>query len=663
MVRPATEWARRRVDRLFSRVHLDHMEQLRNLTRGSSAAADPHIGRGLTALVQRALSGSSASLLEPHGEDDDLAVVARDGAVVQPPRRVLSADSPAVRWLRSRRTILSLQSLLAEPRLQETPQAEKAALAELGAALLVPLLTPRDELSGVLVLGPKANGRPYALDDRELLESLGREAAMALENARLFRDAARARETLQAWLHSLPDAVMIVDRDGIVRFLNKEGAARFGQRAGQRTFLSGGSLSEREVGRFSETIRGREHEIAFAPLVDPDGHVSTVYVLRDVTGRREEKAQRDLLETRARMASHLASIGEMASGIAHEINNPLTAVIGYSRLLRDQPLPEEARESVQGIVEGATRVAGIVQRLLTFARQKKPTRKKVDLNEVIRSTLELRAYALRTGSISVSTRLDPSLPATMADAQQMQQVLLNLIINAETAMKSVRPRGELLLMSGGDERRIHIMVKDDGPGVPREIQDRIFDPFFTTQEEGKGTGLGLSICHGIVSEHGGRIWVRSTPGEGAEFHVEIPVTGGGEEAAERVRAPVPSARPSRILVVDDEQAVRELLCKILNGAGHQVDAAPDGTSALEMIARASYDAILLDLRMPGMSGMEVYEKASRIFSAMPGRTIFMTGDVMAEELDGYLRRARLPVIPKPFDPREILEILASRLGP
>ncbi|MCX7037950.1 MAG: ATP-binding protein, partial [Spirochaetes bacterium] len=518
---PVYEWARRLLDRLFSSERYDHLQALRDLARSADTFSDSReTSSRLTALVQRAMNASSVSLLQPLSDSHALHLVTSNGASCSPMKTILGESSPLVDWLHRHQDTLSMRTLGVEPLLQNIPQAERAALEELRATLIVPLLTSHCGLSGILVLGPKVSRRQYSLDDIQLLENLGGEAAMALENARLYHDAVRARETLEAWLNNLPDAVAIVGRDDVIRFLNREGIDRFGALPGQRSFLRAESPGDAGTPRrFIETIRGREYEIASAPLADPDGQLSSVYVMRDITERKQEQAEREQLETRTRLASHLASIGEMASGIAHEINNPLTAVIGYSQLLSAAQLPEDAREAVRQILEGSNRVAGIVQRLLTFARQRKPQRAPIDMNEVIQSTLALRDYAMRTGNIHVTTRLDPSLPRTVADGQQVQQVLLNLIVNAETAMSTVHGKGELLLVSERQGENIHILVQDDGPGVPREIQDRIFDPFFTTREIGQGTGLGLSICHGIVSEHGGRIWVQSDVGGGSAFHV------------------------------------------------------------------------------------------------------------------------------------------------
>lgn len=252
--------------------------------------------------------------------------------------------------------------------------------------------------------------------------------------------------------------------------------------------------------------------------------VNTFGVGRDITERHRMEQEKKELGRKAQIASRLATVGEMASGIAHEINNPLTGVIGFSQLLmQKKDIPEDIREYTKIIHDGAQRVAGIVDRLLIFARQHKPERSYANINHIIEATLELRAYEMETTNIKLTTQLGPDLPETMADAAQLQQVFLNIIINAEAEMKSAHGKGELQVKTEGTDNTIRISFKDDGPGIASENLERIFDPFFTTREVGRGTGLGLSLCYGIIAEHHGRLYARSKLGHGATFVVELPV--------------------------------------------------------------------------------------------------------------------------------------------
>lgn len=244
----------------------------------------------------------------------------------------------------------------------------------------------------------------------------------------------------------------------------------------------------------------------------------------DITELRRMEEEKKILEQKAQLSSRLASIGELASGVAHEINNPLTGVIGYSQfLLAREDVAEDVKADLKIIDEGAQRVSSIVKRLLAFARQTKPARTHVDVNNILTSVLQLREYHLKANNITVVTSLDPALPVTVADAGQLQQVFLNLIVNAETEMKLAHNKGKLSITTGIVNSNIYISFKDNGRGISKANLQKIFDPFFTTREVGEGSGLGLSICYGIMKEHNGKIWAESEPGKGATFTVELPI--------------------------------------------------------------------------------------------------------------------------------------------
>lgn len=248
-----------------------------------------------------------------------------------------------------------------------------------------------------------------------------------------------------------------------------------------------------------------------------------VRALRYAIERKRAEERERQLQLQLELSSRLASVGMMATGVAHEINNPLTSVIGFAELLMQKDVPKDVVEVVEIINDNAQRVAGIVKNLLTFAHQQKLERTYVNINEIIQATLAIRAYSMETNNIKVTTQLDPELPRTMADESQLRQVFLNLIINAETEMKLAHGVGNLLIKTGRIESTIQISFADDGPGISEENLVHLFVPFFTTRQVGKGTGLGLSICHTIIAEHGGRISAKSKLGKGATFIVELPI--------------------------------------------------------------------------------------------------------------------------------------------
>ncbi|MFH1031951.1 MAG: PAS domain S-box protein [Chloroflexota bacterium] len=267
------------------------------------------------------------------------------------------------------------------------------------------------------------------------------------------------------------------------------------------------------------TKDGREFpgEVSIAAFKDASGKpVGTVSITRDISERRQREEQLIITD-------RLASIGELSSGIAHELNNPLTSIIGFSQLLLEKDVPDNLKEDLTTINKEAQRTAHIVRNLLTFARKHEPKKQPVDINDTIQKVLEMRAYEHKINNIKVNTRFLAELPEVKADGFQLQQVFLNIIINAEYFMIEAHGRGNLNIITERAGDFIRASLADDGPGISVENMSRIFNPFFTTKEVGKGTGLGLSICHGIVTAHGGRIYTESEPGKGAAFIVELPI--------------------------------------------------------------------------------------------------------------------------------------------
>jgi PAS domain S-box-containing protein len=402
-------------------------------------------------------------------------------------------------------------------------------------------------------------------------------------------------------------------------------------------------------------------EARLSPLRDANGQpLAFLVVARDISERKRAEIEREALEQKAQLASRLATVGEMAAGIAHEINNPLTSVIGYAHSLMQKDLPDDIKRRASLIDEGAQRVAGIIRRMLAFARQQKPQQTYLNVNDVIVNTLELRAYSMKNNNISVTTTLDPDLPWTMVDASQLQQVFLNIIINAETEMKLAHGRGNLLIKSEQIDDIIRISFQDDGPGIAEEHLARIFDPFFTTREVGQGTGLGLSICHGIVSEHNGIIYAHSEKGKGATFVIELPIIASPKIPVESViftAETTDSKKNYRILVVDDEESILQLLRDELTDCGYGVDTVNNAADAINKIEASEYSLIIIDVKLPVTSGIEFYNIMKETDPAILSKLIFITGDVMAGDTQSFLAMAKVPYINKPFDPDQLEEVI------
>lgn len=343
-------------------------------------------------------------------------------------------------------------------------------------------------------------------------------------------------------------------------------------------------------------------------------------------------------------------MGQVVAGIAHELNNPLTIVIGNIQLMMMRELNDKNVQSLTRIKDGADRASKIVKNLLTFARQEKPERKPTDINVVLKKALELRQYELKVSNIEVSTELAADLQETMTDPHQLQQVFLNLIVNAEQAMIDAHGKGLLRLRTRSETGKILVFFSDDGPGIPRENLQRIFEPFFTTKPVGRGTGLGLSICQGIIVEHGGRIDVESTVGRGTTFVIELPIQRWvPQPIPEPDFVRVPAVARKRVLVVEDEPQIQQLLEEVIRAAGHDVFTAANGRVALDLPDLHKFDVIISDVKMPEVSGPEFYAALKRRGAALDQKLIFVTGDLMNAETLQFVESTGRPWLGKPFD--------------
>jgi nitrogen-specific signal transduction histidine kinase/CheY-like chemotaxis protein len=398
------------------------------------------------------------------------------------------------------------------------------------------------------------------------------------------------------------------------------------------------------------------------PIKDRKGRVIKLFgTVQDVTERK-------LLEQQVLNSEKLAAIGELAAGVAHEINNPLQGVTGYAQLLDDRKdLPDDVRDDLHRIYNESQRAVRIVQNLLRFASQQKPAKTALDINEVIKGALELRAYELRTEDIKVSLQLEPGLPWVVADYGQMQQVIINIVTNAEQALFSMKRKGNITIKTEKANNVVRISIADNGPGIPAEYLDRVFDPFFTTKEVGSGSGLGLSMCHGIVTEHGGTILAQSQAGQGATFIIELPLVAEeqGEEQAEIVeeRTPRRSKKASgTILIVDDEESIRNILTRVLSQEGYQADTAVSGKAALKKLAQRAYDLLILDFKMPDMGGRELYGNLKVKYPEMADKVLFSTGDTMTGETHTFITSTGRPFLSKPFNHQELLKLVEETIG-
>jgi PAS domain S-box-containing protein len=400
--------------------------------------------------------------------------------------------------------------------------------------------------------------------------------------------------------------------------------------------------------------------------LDEDGEAERVMgIMSDVTEARDG-------EDRLQRAERLAALGSLAAGAAHEINNPLAAIALAAQVMQDHDqLPDDVREDVRVIERQASRAGEVIDRMLVFARRKEGVRNSVDLNALVRDVLRSRQYMQETHGIKLDSDLQEGLPLVWVDAGQIERALLNLVVNAERALDEV-PEGERYLGVSTRPSTIGVAadISDNGPGIPVDVLPRIFDPFFTTREVGEGTGLGLSMSYSIAQSHEGDLRVETRPNKGTTFTLDLPRSGAARlpadasampdaaAPAEQEESPESGPRVAlRILVVDDEQSVRGLARRFLVKKGHHVDEAKSGKAALRMIQEREYDCVIVDLRMPDLSGEGLYEWLKKNRPALANRVIIISGDIANPDTVEILERIGRPFLLKPFDLDDLLQIV------
>jgi PAS domain S-box-containing protein len=517
--------------------------------------------------------------------------------------------------------------------------------------------------------------------DREYIVGVARDIT---ERQRLEEELVAAQRHAQELYDSAPVMLLRIDPDGAILDCNRMALAALGYERGDLGQVRLPDLfaaeSRPRIRRLFEELRrtGRvtDEPVTLstksgAPIVAQldavAGGAETRVALRDITARiRQEQAleeARRQLQVKDQIlhAEKLRALGEMLSGVAHELNNPLGAITGFAEMLARREPTEEARL----IRQEAERCSRIVNNLLRFARRRPPEKAMVDVRRILLDALELRAYHFKSKGVTVQHDLAAGLPQTWADESALGQVFLNILNNAEDAVALRGPAGQIRVRAWREERQIFISFTDNGSGIPRDQIRQIFDPFFTTKEPGQGTGLGLSVAYGIIQEHRGRITAQSEVGVGTTITVELPVR---QEDATRLRRraapPAAEVAPSgrRILVVEDEPSMRKLLRDVLALDRHTVVEAADAPAALGLTERESFDLVITDIKMPHMSGRELYEHLRRRNPALARRVIFITGDMLNPATQEFVRTTDLRVLEKPCTIEQIRREVAGALA-
>jgi len=622
---------------------------------------------------------------------------------------------PALQRLRAG-TVPYVAPFLADQGLEPAVQAAVAAHYGARAVFRVDDTPGRETILTIYFPGDptEAGGRGAAILDERTLEAISRSVGVAFANHRLRAELEAAAETqrmlaaqYEAIFRDSPEPILMSDRGSqrIVE-LNEAAATLYG---GSRadwvgrpaTDLATVTDEERvrmsaalDAGRATFRLRGRRLDGSTFPAQVTAVRVTVGAAQRSIVQVRdlsvEERVQDELIQ-----AQKMEAIGQLVAGVAHELNNPLAAIIGFSEVIRrDRRLPDDLHRDADILIQEAARTKRIVENLLDFARQRPPERHPTRLRLLIDAVLELQSYQLASDAIRTIVEIPDDLPSVPLDRSQLQQVILNLTYNAIQAIRGTGQPGTITIgasvVASPAGRTARITVADDGPGVPAELVARLFVPFFTTKEPGEGTGLGLSVSFGIVAAHGGRLSYEPRAGGGAIFVIEIPfganvdeparpgepVTAStvglvGDRATEGMDpAPIDDAGPigasttdtltsRRILVVDDEPSIRAFIGRVLTAAGWEPVLVPDGRAAIALIESGEFAAILSDHRMAGMTGIDVYQAVADVRPDLVGRFILMSGDVLNPELTEFAAARGIHLLAKPFDIGRIRGALAT----
>ncbi|MGR3218867.1 MAG: ATP-binding protein [Candidatus Anammoxibacter sp.] len=531
----------------------------------------------------------------------------------------------------------------------------------------VPIIV-KDKIVGIINISSFKKDA-FGANHIRMLYTVANQATISIQH--LLTLVEHEKGKLSSILMDMVDGVIILDRNRIIDMVNPAGQKLVRMlsvcKRGERLDHLGNyylkepteAIINKEKAFISQNLsfsnESGENTISMiiAPVKRKAAIEGMIIVLRDIT--KETNIQQQLLHS-----EKLSTIGEMVSGIAHEINNPLAGIMGLTQLLQIQPdLPEATRKNVDKIFSYTDRARRIIQNLLTFARAHKPEKKLVEINNLIEQTIEILGYNIKLNDIEIVKDFDPNLPDPVADMYQLQQVIFNITNNAHQALSHYDGTRILTIKTIHKAENIVISIHNTGSAIPKEVAKKIFDPFFTTKPVGEGTGMGLSIAYGIINEHGGKIYIHSEKGQGVTFYIELPINSAEPDSeTETYIQPKADVENIRILIVDDEIAVAESMAALLQSEGHTCKTSAiidEPTKAL--LSADNFDLIISDIKMPGMDGKEFHAYIKSHVPNMVGRFIVITGDVMNEDTKLFVENNNLPCIAKPFTHEELKNVI------
>jgi PAS domain S-box-containing protein len=581
-----------------------------------------------------------------------------------------------------------------QARARELPAAKRRWMSMMGikSYMRVPIMAG-GEWWGTVGFDDCIDERSWQVLDVETLRAMAGLIGVAIAHDEALSTLRDNERRFRGVLESALDAIVTSDERGVIVEFNPAAEALFGipreraigakvrdviiperlraqHDAGMARFLATGET--RILNRRTEVTAMRgEHEFPAELTVTSTqvgGRLLFAAHIRDLTQQKE--AAREIAAQRERLyqSEKMSALGSLLAGVAHELNNPLSIVVGQALMLEEDGGGELALRAAR-IRAAAERCGRIVKSFLAMARQRGPETKSVDLNQVIRAALDLVGYGLRSAGIEVTADLAADLPMFRDDPDQLAQLVANLVLNAQQALKDAPQPRQLRVVSRHESAKsqLRLVISDNGPGIPPELRSRVFEPFFTTKPVGAGTGIGLSICHAIVAAHGGSIEIDETPGGGATFTIELPIVMAETSRPAAPAERLPEIARHRALVVDDERDIAELIAEMLNREGFAVEIASNGEEALGELRRRSYDLVLSDVRMPDLDGPALLRRLQSEWPALAERLIFITGDTLDLGAGSVLDGLGRPVIEKPISPDEVRRVihttLATRCGP
>jgi two-component system NtrC family sensor kinase len=503
------------------------------------------------------------------------------------------------------------------------------------------------------------------------------QAAIALENARLVELLSSGKREWEQTVDAINQAICFIDPRGAVRRANRVFAELIKLPV---TALPGRPWITLLPAAWADPV-GRLIRSPGASPVEVRAGERVLIVTAVGTGEPgaavllfEDQTEKRRLQDQLLQSEKMSAIGQLIAGVAHDLNNPLASVVGFSDLLGEAAdVPPRLAEPLAVIRQEAERASAIVRNLLSFARRQEGERQLQSIRPILESTILLLKNQLMAHKIELTFTAEPGLPEVEVHANQIKQVFVNIINNATQAIRGAnRGRGRITVLAKCWLDGLAVSISDNGPGMPESVAQHVFEPFFSTKAEGEGTGLGLSICQGIVTEHGGSMTVDPGPGTGATFIVELPGAArarlaAAEPAAEALppppTPPIPTAERLRVLVVDDEPHILHYLQATLESWGHTVVLASDGSQALKRALTQPFDLIICDLRMPRLGGREMYQTLAQMHPAVAERIVFATGDTVRGDTLQFLERLGRPFLHKPFKLDELRRVLADVKSP